>query len=282
MTPAAQHAPLVRVVLVGVTGRMGGALLRAAPAFPQLVVTGAIASAASLALGRDAGEVGGLGVMNLTVSSDLPAALAQGDVALDFSHASAAAASLAACRTARKPLLIGTSGLPEALEPQIAAAAREIPLLIAANTSLGAALLTELTRAAAQALPLSFDVDVLDLHHRQKADAPSGTALALGRAAAEGRGVPLEAFLPGTSGASPGRAEGRPPGAIGFAAVRAGDLIGEHTVLFTGPGEALSLTHRASDRAVFAHGALAGALWLRSQPPGRYAMCDFLGFKTAT
>jgi len=274
----ADHPPLVRIVLIGVTGRMGQALLRVAPAFPQLLITGAIASRASLALGRDAGEVAGVGAMNLTVSSDLPRALTQADVAVDFSSAVAAAENLSACRAARKPLLIGTTGLTDALGPQLEAAAGDIPLLIAVNTSLGAVLLAELTRAAAHALPPSFDIDVLDLHHRLKADAPSGTALALGQAAAAGRGAPLRAFRPGADGP----AGGRPAGEIGFAAVRAGDLIGEHTVLLSGAGEQLALTHRASDRGVFARGALAAALWLAVQPPGRYGMRDFLGFKTAT
>jgi 4-hydroxy-tetrahydrodipicolinate reductase len=272
------HPPLRRAVVIGVTGRMGTALLRAAPGFPQLIVTGAIASAASLALGRDAGEVAGIGRANLTVTSDLPRALAQADVAIDFSHAAAVAENLAACRAARKPLLLGTTGYDEALEGELHSAAGDIPLLVAANTSLGAALLTELVRVAARSLPVSFDIDVLDLHHRLKQDAPSGTALALGAAAAAARGT----ALPPPGARSAGRSGPRGEGEIGFAAVRAGDLVGEHTVLFTGVGEELSLTHRARDRAVFARGALAAALWLASQPPGRYGMRDFLGLKTGT
>jgi 4-hydroxy-tetrahydrodipicolinate reductase len=272
------HPPLRRAVLIGVTGRMGTALLRAAPAFPQLIVTGAIASPASLALGRDAGEVAGMGRANLTVTSDLARALAQADVVVDFSHAAAVAENLAACRAARKPLLLGTTGFGAALEGELHSAAGDIPLLVAANTSLGAALLIELVRTAAGSLPLSFDIDVLDLHHRLKPDAPSGTALALGTAAAAARGT----ALPTPGARSAGRSGPRGEGEIGFAAVRAGDLVGEHTVLFTGVGEELSLTHRARDRAVFARGALAAALWLASQPPGRYGMRDFLGIKTGT
>jgi 4-hydroxy-tetrahydrodipicolinate reductase len=277
MTPES-HPPLRRVVLIGVTGRMGAALLRAAPGFPQLIVTGAIASPDSLALGRDAGELAGMGRANLVVTSDLPRALAQADVVIDFSHAAAVAASLEACRAARKPLLLGTTGFEESLGGRLEAAARDIALLVAANTSLAAAVLVELVRAAAGSLPASFDIDILDLHHRMKQDAPSGTALALGAAAAEARGLAL--LRPGAGAA--GRSGPRGEGEIGFAAVRAGDLIGEHTVLFTGLGEELSLTHRARDRAVFARGALAAALWLASQPPGRYGMRDFLGIKTGT
>jgi 4-hydroxy-tetrahydrodipicolinate reductase len=271
-------APLVRAVIVGVTGRMGRALVRAAPGFAQLLLTGAVASPASLALGRDAGEVAGVGATNLTVSADLPGALAQADVALDFSAAAALRANLAACRSARKPLLLGTTGYDSALEAELDAAARDIPLLVAANTSIGVALLTELVRRAAGLLPRSFDIDVVEMHHRLKPDAPSGTALALGRAAAEARGAPLP--TPGLQALDP--TGPRPQGKIGFASVRAGDIVGEHTVLFSGPGEQLSLGHRASDRAIFARGALAGALWLASRPPGRYAMGDFIGSKTAT
>jgi 4-hydroxy-tetrahydrodipicolinate reductase len=270
--------PLCRAVLIGVSGRMGQALLRAAPGFPQLIVTGAIASAGSLALGRDAGELAGLGAANLPVTSDLPGTLAEADVVIDFSSAVGTAATVAACRAAHKPLLLGTTGFAATLEPQLGAAAREIPLLVAANTSLGATLLVALTRTAAKSLPVSFDIDILDLHHRLKRDAPSGTALALGRAAAQGRGV----TPPTADEALAPPARPRPEGEIAFATLRAGDGVGEHTVLFSGHGETLALTHRASDRAIFARGALAAALWLVSQPPGRYDMQDFLGLKTAT
>jgi 4-hydroxy-tetrahydrodipicolinate reductase len=141
--------PLCRAVIIGVSGRMGTALLRAAAGFPQLIVTGAIASHRSLALGRDAGEVAGTGRANLTVTSDLPGALAQADVAIDFSNAAATPANLAACREARKALLIGTTGFDAALEEELAAAAREIPLMVAPNTSLGVAVLMALSRLAA-------------------------------------------------------------------------------------------------------------------------------------
>jgi 4-hydroxy-tetrahydrodipicolinate reductase len=278
--PSAGSAPLVRAVVIGVTGRMGQALLRAAPAFAQLVITGAIASPSSLALGRDAGEVAGGGSTNLIVGSDLPRALEQADVALDFSSAVATRDNVRVCREARKPLLLGTTGFGGDLDEVLQAASRDIPLLVAANTSVGVALLTELVRTAAGTLPGSFDIDVLDFHHRLKPDAPSGTALALGAAAAAARGW----RPPGSRGDSPAaaRIRARAEGEVGFACVRAGDLVGEHTVLFSGAGEQLSLTHRATDRMVFARGALQAALWLASQPPGRYAMRDFLGFKTIT
>lgn len=276
MSSVAPPKSLTRAVIVGVSGRMGQALLRAAPAFPQLIITGAIASPGSLALGRDAGEVAGVGSTNLPVTSDLPAALEQADVALDFSTAAAAATTLAACRAARKPLLLGTTGYQGQLDAELEAAAREVALLIAPNTSLGVALLSELTRIAARALPASFDIDVLELHHRLKQDAPSGTALSLARVAADARGVAAPAAT-GTPRCSTGP---RREGYIGLASVRAGDIVGEHTVLFCGAGEELTLTHRAHDRAIFARGALSAALWLSSRPAGRYNMRDFLSLKT--
>jgi 4-hydroxy-tetrahydrodipicolinate reductase len=258
MPSQAPNPPLIRAALIGVTGRMGQALLRAAPAFSELIITGAIASPQSLGLGRDAGEIAGTGVMNLPVTSDLPRALAQADVVLDFSTPQATAANLAACRAARKPLLMGTTGFGTQLGAQLQEAGREIALLIAPNTSIAVALLTELTAQAVRALP-GFDIDIVELHHRGKRDAPSGTALALAEAARTARA----------------------DAQIGMASLRAGDIVGEHTVILCGHGEQLSLGHRALDRAIFARGALTAALWLASAPPGRYAMRDFLVSKTA-
>ncbi|HYL03581.1 MAG TPA: 4-hydroxy-tetrahydrodipicolinate reductase [Steroidobacteraceae bacterium] len=264
---------MIRVVLIGVTGRMGRALVRSAGDFPALRITGAVASPASAALGRDAGELAGTAALEVRVSADLPRALGGADVAIDFSVPAAAAANLAACRAARRALLIGTTGLAPGLAPELDAAARDIALLVAPNTSLAVALLIELVRIAAAALPAEFDVDVFEAHHRTKRDAPSGTALALAaaaRAAREGRGAPAEAGA------------GRRGDEIGVLALRAGDLVGEHAVRFSGPGEELRLEHRATDRAVFARGALTAALWLASRPPGRYGVRDLLALKTAT
>ena len=268
--------PLTRAVIIGASGRMGEALLRAAPGFPQLIISGAIASPGSLALGRDAGQVVGIRNANLPITSDLPAALAEADVALDFSNAAAARDTLQACRAARKPLLLGTTGFGAGLDAELEAAAHEVALLVAPNTSVGAAVLGELTRAAAQALPTGFDTDVLELHHRLKQDAPSGTALALARTAAEARGLPVPTGAGAAVPPSGPRAEER----IGLASLRAGDIVGEHTVLFCGAGEELVLTHRARDRSVFARGALSAALWLSSRAPGRYSMRDFISPKT--
>jgi 4-hydroxy-tetrahydrodipicolinate reductase len=273
---------MTRVVIIGVTGRMGRALVRAVctasmPGRDALRITGAIASPNSSSLGQDAGELAGGDKLGLQVSADLPAALAQADVAIDFSESGATGANLAACRAARKPLLVGTTGFSNDVAMAFAEAARDIPLLVAPNTSVAVTLLIELVRTAAKALPLDFDVEILEAHHRLKVDAPSGTALALGRAANEARGRP-DALVVKDALASRVGQRGR--GDIGFAVVRAGDLVGEHTVMFAGEGEQLSLTHRATYRAIFAKGALQAGLWLAGQPPGRYAMRDFLGLKT--
>jgi 4-hydroxy-tetrahydrodipicolinate reductase len=253
---------------------MGQALVRAARELPALQITGAVASGGSASIGRDAGVLAGLEPLGLEVSSDLPAALAAADVAIDFSQPHATRANIAACRAARKPLLIGTTGFAaEVTEAELDAAARDIPLLIAPNTSLGVALLMDLVRRAARALPAEFDIEIMEAHHRMKRDAPSGTALALARAAGEGRGLAAPEALAGSSAARVGP---RRQGEIGFAVVRGGDIVGEHTVLFAGPGEELRLSHRAADRALFARGALRAALWLLGRPPGRYGMSDIV------
>lgn len=261
-----------RAVIIGIAGRMGRALTRTAAEFPQLTLAGAIASPHSNALGRDAGELAGIEPLGLAVSADLAGALQNADVAIDFSLPEASGAHLAACRASGIPLLIGTTGLAQALgEADLAQAAQHIALLVASNTSLGVTLLTELVRHAAAALPVEFDVEILETHHRMKRDAPSGTALSLARTVADARGIaPAEAL----AGARSARSGPRRPGEVGFAVVRGGDVVGEHDVRFLGPGEQLVLGHRATDRAIFARGALTAALWLARQPAGRYEMRD--------
>jgi 4-hydroxy-tetrahydrodipicolinate reductase len=271
----------IRVVIIGVSGRMGCALVRAASETHDLRVASAVASATSAALGRDAGELAGVGNIGVTVTSDLWSALAQADVAVDFSGNRATAANLAACRKARKPLLIGTTGYPAELATELELAASEIPLLIAPNTSVGVTLLIELVEQAARALPPTFDIEIIEAHHRMKRDAPSGTALALGNAAAAGRrGTGRSLARKEVESFRIGASEPRREGEIGFAVVRGGDIVGEHTVLFAGSGERLTLSHSATDRAIFARGALQGVRWLHGQRPGRYSMRDILSDKS--
>jgi 4-hydroxy-tetrahydrodipicolinate reductase len=268
----------LNLVIIGVTGRMGLALVRAAAEIPdKLTITGAVASTTSKSLGQDAGDLAGIKPVDARVTDDLAAALARADVVVDFSQPHATRSNVTVCRAARKPLLVGTTGFPNDLTSLFDAAATEIPLLIAPNTSIGVTLLTELTRIAAQALPADFDIEIIEAHHRMKKDAPSGTALALGRAAAQGRGLPESAVV---EAAGKGRAGERHRGDLGFAVIRGGDIVGDHTVLFAGTGEQVTLGHRATDRAVFARGALRAALWLGGQGPGRYFMRDFIGLKT--
>lgn len=269
---------MIRVAIIGAAGRMGRALVRAVHCDGDVQLAAAVVSATSAQLGRDAGEVAGVGRLDVRLRTDLAAALEAADVAIDFSQPAATAANLAACRAARKPLVLGTTGFDAALETDLRAAAADIALLVAPNTSLAMTLLIELVRTSARALPAGFDIEIIEAHHRAKKDAPSGTALALGRAAAEGRGVSLEEHaVLGRSGHTP-----RQDGEIGFAVVRGGDIVGEHVVLFAGAGEQLTLGHRASDRGLFATGALLAARWLVRRPPGRYAMRDVIGLKTTT
>lgn len=263
---------MVRLTIIGATGRMGLSLARAACARPDVEIAAAVASPGSAHAGRDLGELAGVGKLGVALGTDVTAALAACDVALDFSQPVAAASNLAACCAAGKALVVGTTGLGPEVHHELERAARHIALLVAPNTSLGVTLLVELARQCARVLPGQFDIEIIEAHHRHKKDAPSGTALALGQAVAESRGVPLDpAALQHRAGG-----HSRREGEIGFAVVRGGDVVGEHTVLFAGPGEQVTLAHRATDRAVFARGALDAAIWLARRPPGRYAMRDVL------
>jgi 4-hydroxy-tetrahydrodipicolinate reductase len=256
-------APATRVVLIGASGRMGQAILCAAPHYPALAIVAAIASPASPVLGRDSGTEAGSAPNHVPVTCDLQAALGQADVVIDFSNAAVTPAHLAACVTARTPLLLGTTGYAATLEADFTAAAREIALLVAPNTSLGVTLLMELVRRAAAALP-TFTAAIEETHHVAKRDTPSGTALALAAALRAGRG----SLGAGTE--------------VPITSHRTGEVIGEHTVTLSSPAEVVFLGHRALERGVFARGALAAALWLAPKPPGRYAMGDLLDGKTVT
>jgi 4-hydroxy-tetrahydrodipicolinate reductase len=232
---------------------MGLSLLRELAQAPQFRLHAAVVGQDSQSLGRDAGELAGLARMGVSTSAELEGALKGAALALDFSTAMAAPRHVAHCAAAGVPLLLGTTGLGPDLPALIARASERIPLLVAANTSLGAAVLEDLVRRAAAALGAGFDVHVQDVHHGHKKDAPSGTAVALGQAALQGRG-------------GPGRLE--------YTSIRGGDVVGEHEVRFLGQGERLALAHVATDRAIFARGALQAGLWLVRQKPGSHHMAD--------
>lgn len=209
-------------------------------------------------------------------SRDDPLPLAHAaDVLVDFSTPAALAPHLAAARAARTPIVIGTTGLSAEHHAAIDAAAAEIAVIQTGNTSLGVTLLAQLVKEAAARLDATdWDIEIAEMHHRHKVDAPSGTALLLGSAAADGRGVTLaEAGVQDRAGVTGARSEGT----IGFASLRGGSVIGDHSVVFAGEGERIELVHRADGRAIFARGAIRAALWLRTQPPGRYAMAEVLG-----
>lgn len=243
-------ARTLQVAIFGASGRMGRAVIAAVETSGDAVVNG-----------------------TSTSSGDAAAALRGADVAIEFALPQATAADLAACVAAKRPLVIGTTGHDDAQRAQIAAAAREIAIVMAPNMSLGVNLLLKLVELAAGKLDASYDLEIFEAHHRNKKDAPSGTALALGAAAAAGRGVKLSEVA---EHARHGTGAARPRGAIGFSVFRGGDVVGDHTVTFAGAGERIELTHRASDRLAFARGALQAARWLVGRPPGLYSMQDVL------
>lgn len=268
----AQHS--LQIAVLGVSGRMGRALLTAIDELPGAVLGGATASANSRWLGKDASDAAGGPRRNVVVAADPAVALRDAQVAIDFTLPEATTANLAACVAARCPLVIGTTGHTDEVRAQIAAAAEQVPIVMAPNMSLGVNLLLKIVELAAAKLDADYDIEVFEAHHRNKKDAPSGTALALAAAAANGRDVKLadvaEHSRHGNTGA-------RQRGSIGFSVFRGGDVVGDHTVTFAGIGERIELTHRASDRLAFARGAVKAAQWLVGQPPGLYSMQDVLG-----
>ena len=264
----------LRVIVLGAGGRMGRALLKAVIAEPGMRLVAALDREGAPVQGEDAGRLAGVDEVGIAVTSDPLAAFAQADVALDFTAPVATLRYAELAAQARLVHVIGTTGLsPEADEP-LRAAARHCRIVRSGNMSVGVNLLAGLVRRAAAILGPDYDVEIVEMHHRHKVDAPSGTALLLGQAAAEGRAVALDAVSvrgrDGVTGA-------RPEGAIGFAALRGGSVVGDHSVIFAGEGERIELTHRAENRDIFVHGALRAAFWAFDKKPGLYDMADVLG-----
>jgi 4-hydroxy-tetrahydrodipicolinate reductase len=264
----------MKIAVMGAAGRMGRQLIAAIAAEPQTMISGATEPIGSPALGKDIGDLAGIERLGIAVSSDVAAVIAAADAIIDFTvpKATVEFASLAAqSGTAH---IIGTTGFDKAAEAAIAEAATKIAIVKAGNMSLGVNLLAALTRQVAAALGNDFDIEIVEMHHRMKIDAPSGTALMLGDAAAQGRDLDLEEHSVRTRDGHTGP---RHTGDIGFATLRGGTVVGDHTVIFAGDGERIELTHRAADRGIFARGAVKAALWTKDKPPGLYAMTDVLG-----
>lgn len=269
---------MIRAALIGASGRMGAAIVRACAASGALTIVAAIASPASKSLDCDIGELAGTQPLGVRIAGDLSPDLGGAQVAIDFSRPELSLRALNVCRAAHVPIVIGTTGHGAEFDARVAGAARDIPVLVAPNTSIGVAVARELVRIAAEVLPPDFDIEIIEAHHKHKVDAPSGTALALADSAAKARGLdPHADTLPGRAGQA-----ARRPGEIGIASIRAGDIVGTHTVLFAGTGERLTVGHEATDRSVFAHGAVRAATWLAAQKPGRYTMGNVLGLKTSS
>jgi 4-hydroxy-tetrahydrodipicolinate reductase len=265
-----------RIAILGAGGRMGRALVQALASQPGLVLAAAVDRAGIPELGADAGVLAGVPACGVPLTADLPAAVRAADLVIDFTRPDGTLAALPLCVAAGTALVIGTTGFSAEQKKQIAEAAGRIPICMAANYSVGVNVCLQLLRTAAQALGADYDVEIVEAHHRHKVDAPSGTALRMGEAVAAALGRKLEDCAvygrEGQTGARDGKT-------IGFATVRGGDVVGDHTVMFLGEGERVEITHKASSRGNFARGALRAAAWLAGRPPGLYDMQDVLGLK---
>jgi len=267
---------MTRIAITGAAGRMGRTLIDACRQTEGLALTVALERPDSSLIGADAGELVGIGRNGVRVGSDLAAVANDFDVLIDFTRPEATLANLELCRKAGRRLVIGTTGFTETQRAAIVAAARDIGLVFAPNMSIGVNLCLKLLDLAARVLGDDVDVEIIEAHHRHKVDAPSGTALRMGEvvAAALGRDLGTCAVY-----GREGHTGERVPGTIGFETIRAGDIVGDHTVLFAGVGERVEITHKASSRMTFARGALRAAGWLMAQEQGLFDMQDVLGLR---
>ena len=266
---------MLRVGVAGASGRMGRALLEAATTTEGIALGAALDVAGSPFVGRDAGELAA-GAKGVKVVADLAQGLAACDVLVDFTRPEGTLAHVAACRAAKKKIVIGTTGLEPAQVERIREAARDIAIVMAPNMSVGVNVALKLVELAARALGPDYDVEVFEMHHKLKVDAPSGTALRLGEVAAKARATSLE--KDGVF-ARHGVTGERRAGTLGFSVARGGDVVGDHTVFFASAGERIEITHRATSRTNFAQGALRAARFLESRAPGLYGMEDVLGLR---
>ena len=270
---AAENSDM-RLVIAGAGGRMGRTLIHAIAATKGVTLTGAVEAAGSAVIGRDAGELAGLGANGIKMSTDVAPLLKDADGLIEFTIPGASLALAELSAAAGVVHIMGTTGHSAEEDAVIAQAANRAIIVKSGNMSLGVNLLAALVKRVARTLNDDYDVEIVEMHHNKKVDAPSGTALMLGRAAAAGRGVDLsQRAVRGRDGMTGARR----PGDIGFASLRGGTVVGEHAVIFAGPAERVELSHRAEDRMIFARGALHAALWARGQRPGLYSMADVLG-----
>lgn len=264
----------MKIGIVGCAGRMGRMLVAETLATEGAILAGGTEHAESPFLGQDIGQLAGKENAGLPVGSDTEALFAAADVVIDFTLPMATIPHAEAAVRNGTAWVLGTTGLSTADQQAVDKAAETIAVLQAANYSVGVNLLQRLTRQVAEVLGNDYDIEILEMHHRHKVDAPSGTALVLGKAAAEGRGVDLDTV---SQRVRDGHTGARIPGDIGFATLRGGDVAGDHSVIFAADGERLELTHKASNRGVFAKGAVRGAQWIAGKSPGLYSMQDVLG-----
>lgn len=262
-----------KIAVLGANGRMGKNLIEACTLVNQVELTAAKVRANSAWLGLDVGALCGVGELGVLAQSDLSILADKLDVVIDFTLPEALEGNLTWCVAHNKPMVIGTTGLNEQQLVALNQASQQIPIVFSANYSVGVNLLLNLVRQAAKTMGQSSDIEVVEAHHRHKVDAPSGTALAIGEAIAEQLGTPLDELAIFSREGHTGERES---GKIGFATVRGGDIVGEHTALFADIGERLEITHKASSRVTFAKGALHAAVWLNHQPAGLYSMQDML------
>ena len=264
----------IGIGIVGAAGRMGQALVREVARTEGAKLAGGVEAPGHASLGRDLGTLAGLEPLGRVLGADARALFENADAVLDFTIPAASLAHASLAAETGTALVIGTTGIDAAGAAKIRAAAAKCAIVWAANMSVGVNLLAALVEQAAAKLDPHYDIEILEMHHRHKVDAPSGTALALGRAAAKGRGVELERV---SARGRDGHTGPRRPGDIGFAVLRGGDVVGDHTVIFAGEGERIELSHRAGGRELFAQGAVRAALWAVGRPPGLYSMRDVLG-----
>ncbi len=268
--------PATRIAVCGAAGRMGRAIIELSRQTGGVILSGALERPGVAAVGGDAGELAGVGRLDVPISDDVAAVLSDCDVLIDFTTAAAIPAHVDACRRAGRRMVIGTTGLDAGARTQIEVAAREIPVVFAPNMSVGVNLCFKLLEMAARVLGDGVDVEIIEAHHRHKIDAPSGTALRMGEVVAAALGRDLkDCAVYGREG----RTGERDRKTIGFETIRAGDIVGDHTVLFAGDGERVEISHKATSRLTFAAGALRAARWLMQKPAGLYDMQDVLGLR---